>query len=823
MRFRKEDLQNRRFAYGECLGMAAIERRKAKAFGDKAGERKALERQALLTWAIDVLDRYPMDGDCPCGVQLASTQEEVECAIRLVDPCCVQPACPQPPSRSCPPASTLILPELVAFMDGSTLIVQSLLPDGHGLGRTIRIDTFDTESQDWTPRYVGPDAVLVNPMEFANVDVERVRWIYMQGSCSYGFYENPVPTTSQCVIDAPHVHTIMTTEGLAQMEDYSFLFSGMWYDDESNVHILPFRVLITEDPTAFLVGSPSPFEDLFGFAPNFGPGDIVEFSLLDGYWINGATVVGHLEEGDLVVNEDRSEINPNYTQDGSQANPFLNYSNNWSSPNPTTWPNLWPFQKGPGTFKFVNGDLEDYFPYVSFITSSYGHAYLTVFGGAAAAISTHQVRIETSLDGDTWEFLDTIPMSSLASWYPISFNALTMYVRTTTLYGIGCSRPPEVHSNIPNRPLYSVYILETRPSVFGDFAPVAEVQLVSQDHLPFSVGSPGPQGDLLWGQLANGESYAGLPSFNRIGVPYHLRFTPDLGGPMANRAGTGVGTRSIISPQFPLISFPVSASDPWWNVKGVVMSPPSITGLYSPYLQGGLNGENMTNISFAKDSPPNGIAAIASGYPNSLVDLYKYQRRVPDSLTDWHVPLAGIPNEGGNYEILSAVVTVHQRFCLCVREGVYWTDDAGDTWTASTGYGFGQFWTMLNVNETIVVAVGPEGIYRSEDEGHTWSLVQAGAAGHNFFAHNDSMLALGAWISDDGGVTWTERISPPDALGPNAFSVTRIEKDILVYGSQAIWVSFDRGQTIQRHSQQPPPTNNLLGFHAATVAWMNNF
>lgn len=693
---------------------------------------------------------------------------------------------------------------------------------------TVRAEALVDEA--WQEVYNGTYNALITPQNTGVTGAVSMRWTVQLGTCVWGSFEDSVPSTSQCVVEPDYtVVTIINTLAIEQMLDFSFIVTG---HDAASTTYFKSPVYIYEDPEGYLEGSPSQFEQDWGYPPPFQVGDIVNVLTdwgmdppPDNIWdYTSFEKVVTVPDGSLILNEDMFYERSISENSGELDDPYRYYQGAMYPPGYDE--NL---QLPQGLFKISGTFPLSYFPAVQFTPISFGLALLAAVDIDAAAASSHHVRVEVSYDGVTWTPTFQTTMSALTSPQNLVFNAMIQFVRVTTSYGppsgdgLFCFLPPVVFDN--PRPMYSVYIVETTNAIFGDLSPVRELQRVSDNHGPFGIGGSGPYAGQLWGQLAMGESYSGgLPGFNRVTVPYENRVSPDLYGPGANRAAVAVGSRTMISLQYPSISFPYAAVSLGWTVKDPTLGPPpSGSALYSPYLQNGLNGESIANFSIAKESHFNGaMVAVASGYPNTLVDIWKFQRQlVHGDSYDWYVPLDGLPNEGGMHEILSAAVTEHQHFCVCLREGVYWTEDAGETWTQSSGYGAGQFWTMLNTTDLFVVAVGPEGIYRSTDQGKTWVLAQAGATGYNFFAHTDDMLALGSWLSDDFGISWYQRSSPPDALSPSSFSVARINHEIIVYGSQEIWVSFDRGVTIQRHATQPPPTNNPVGFHAAMVAWLN--
>jgi len=110
MTFTTEAIDKRILAYRCCMGTAVHRHLFYTARGKMDRAQMHWDRALLLDWAIDVLCGYQREG-MECNVQRASTYDEVCCAIKLADPCCVVAECvPAPPPPQPGPPSCVITP-----------------------------------------------------------------------------------------------------------------------------------------------------------------------------------------------------------------------------------------------------------------------------------------------------------------------------------------------------------------------------------------------------------------------------------------------------------------------------------------------------------------------------------------------------------------------------------------------------------------------------------------------------------------------------------------------------------------------------------------
>ena len=85
-----EEITGRISRYSCCMGAAMYMRLCALRNGDEKKADEILKKAILLHWAIRVLKGYTLS-DNVCKGEIPSTQGDVECAIKLADPCCPAP------------------------------------------------------------------------------------------------------------------------------------------------------------------------------------------------------------------------------------------------------------------------------------------------------------------------------------------------------------------------------------------------------------------------------------------------------------------------------------------------------------------------------------------------------------------------------------------------------------------------------------------------------------------------------------------------------------------------------------------------------------
>jgi len=156
--------------------------------------------------------------------------------------------------------------------------------------------------------------------------------------------------------------------------------------------------------------------------------------------------------------------------------------------------------------------------------------------------------------------------------------------------------------------------------------------------------------------------------------------------------------------------------------------------------------------------------------------------------------------EGG---ILRKVIEHNGDLFLGAFEGgLHRSGDGGNSWQlAGNGLplGSGSF-KLVKINNVLYVqtALNDDGLYRSDDDGQTWSAVQIDLNRHfitDFTNNGDVLFASvnnGIFISSDNGLNWS--FKPVDVVGNSAYSIL-FHDNKLYLGTDFIMVSEDEGDT----------------------------
>lgn len=113
----QESINKRKAAYMVCYANATWSRHQAIMFGDVCDQKEQEAKMVTLGWAMSILCGYSPEGECKGSRTI--TYEEVCCAIKIADPCCVKTACAedQQPQPSCDPAIDYTVIATVAVVD----------------------------------------------------------------------------------------------------------------------------------------------------------------------------------------------------------------------------------------------------------------------------------------------------------------------------------------------------------------------------------------------------------------------------------------------------------------------------------------------------------------------------------------------------------------------------------------------------------------------------------------------------------------------------------------------------------------------------------
>ena len=117
----QESINKRKAAYMVCYANATWSRHQAIMFGNEAARLEHENKMITLAWAMNILCGYSPEGEC-IGSRTV-TYDEVCCAVKIADPCCVSNACSEDevPQPSCDPAIVNTVLSAVQVSDRATI------------------------------------------------------------------------------------------------------------------------------------------------------------------------------------------------------------------------------------------------------------------------------------------------------------------------------------------------------------------------------------------------------------------------------------------------------------------------------------------------------------------------------------------------------------------------------------------------------------------------------------------------------------------------------------------------------------------------------
>lgn len=143
-------------------------------------------------------------------------------------------------------------------------------------------------------------------------------------------------------------------------------------------------------------------------------------------------------------------------------------------------------------------------------------------------------------------------------------------------------------------------------------------------------------------------------------------------------------------------------------------------------------------------------------------------------------------------------------------EGLYYTDDLGDTWKKQLQIPDIQVHDFVeDPNNSVIFLSGSSSVFSSTDQGNNWTITnfsQMLFAPSNIYKlafHHDKIFAVsfgqGAFVTEDLGVTWD---SINNGLGDYAsygsgrfiYDMGQIEDRLFVCGANGVWYTDDDGE-----------------------------
>ena len=168
-------------------------------------------------------------------------------------------------------------------------------------------------------------------------------------------------------------------------------------------------------------------------------------------------------------------------------------------------------------------------------------------------------------------------------------------------------------------------------------------------------------------------------------------------------------------------------------------------------------------------------------------------------------PLFRSVDDGSNWEDigLSGVRGLEEHndtlyACTWYTHAVYWSVDAGDTWTATAPLnGSGGLWPMLSFHGYLFVGGQGGGVFRIEHTGDTWQAMNNGLGNLNAYAFTtlgDIIYVgttAGVWRTADDGATWEST----GMTGGIVYSLLAVDTLLFSGGDSGISLSTDSGAT----------------------------
>lgn len=182
---------------------------------------------------------------------------------------------------------------------------------------------------------------------------------------------------------------------------------------------------------------------------------------------------------------------------------------------------------------------------------------------------------------------------------------------------------------------------------------------------------------------------------------------------------------------------------------------------------------------------------------------------------EFNAELEWIPlNNSKSMRYVSALEGSEHRLYVATAEGIFFSENDGNTWLSTAFDNVDKYVTTLTINEnTVYAGTWQHGVFRSDDAGITWKPINDGLRfqgldGEYFYGEVRRILIIGdttvsvmyhggTYTSTDRGETWKD-ISELWYAGNSIYSLTAF--DGYLWGAMSIeWMarSPDNGQTWQ--------------------------
>jgi hypothetical protein len=143
-----------------------------------------------------------------------------------------------------------------------------------------------------------------------------------------------------------------------------------------------------------------------------------------------------------------------------------------------------------------------------------------------------------------------------------------------------------------------------------------------------------------------------------------------------------------------------------------------------------------------------------------------------------------------------AVDSTRQRLYVGSANGVYWSDDEGQSWQSS-GHGAGGFTNRIVVKPGAIWQLSADGLFRSHDDGQSWDRL-AGPADLNGTYYGSSMHLSGLAVSGESAYYGAWSIGFPYQFlaayaGGSAHSVFDGRVNEVAIAAGHLWIATDNG------------------------------
>lgn len=683
-----------------------------------------------------------------------------------------------------------LAPQIHATYTDDTLYYVSQEPVVHGLRSRHVLVEGHSVSNGWFTIYEGPEAALASqqsvPYNSVVSVVDMIRATYTWGGCSLSVEGDDIaPVSPMCNLHAVDVDMVL---------DAGDITGYLVYPNVDNINTPayygPATAYIKSDTGGVLSGNPSVFETVFGVAPSFGVGDIVEFKLTTGtFALVDQVVQVHLP---AMVN------NLLKYQEGAVVDPL-----GWTGGYPAS-------NYSPAGLYKRNPDSSVTLYWQTYSVTQAQPDEITLTASAGAPTSPHSVKVEYMDSGGAWVNIGTFTDVALAAGMTLAVDVFATALRTSILYNDGqCAGPVVEHPLTPL--ILDLVIPFSEMAPWGDLTPQRRYLWRSYDRQAWTRTQWPIGGVAMSGAKELGETLTGSEPLLEYSMAASMHRDTRVAQGFFGSGASGLcfvdnNWVSLFTNDFSDLFITTNPSP-----------PPSIIPL-SPYVTALLPEAILSVSVFAGATGTDPAYCLAAGQNSSLYLA---------SNTISAVPLTGLILSAN--EILSCAYMSAGNYLLFLRNNSWRTVDGGATWVEMPlKVGFSTI--ALDDNVALVVATASDdtrsGVFRTTDAGVTWAWIDTevayGGDVGGFCASSATAVCRGGMKSLDGGATWTAMNLPAEVTGSHR--VLMLSAEIIILATDKVWYSTDGGATFSLYPVQPPADAQKYGdVFAALTGWKVNY